>query len=328
MDKSQAWAEFWRTGSLTSFGDRFSKGYEGEIREYWMKVFREVPQRGVIVDFGAGNGALEEIAHDYARTSKHALTMHAFDLAPELPSKFDTPADEGTHWQLQWHAGSRNEDTGLDARSVDLVVGSYAFEYGDDEKSVAETVRILKPGGRAVFLMHHADSKIITGSQVELAVLDEVLAKDGFLNNVRIYLAEFGNIRHAKQFEKFRKSGKGEPLRQKMNEAHQRAVQHCSTENSVKLMTDTSKWMGELAQPPGLFAEKQELLRRWKEVRQYLEANRARLRDMQLARVDDARRQELVERFVAAGATVEAELFHVSDSEAPIGWMFRVLKGS
>lgn len=326
MDKSQAWAEFWRKGSLTSFGDRFSKGYEGEIREYWMKVFGDVPQGGVIVDFGAGNGALEEIAYDYARTSKHALTIHAFDLAPELPSKFDAPVDESADWQLYWHAGSRNEDTGLDADSVDLVVGSYAFEYGDDEKSVAETVRILRPDGRAVFLMHHADSKIITGSQVELAVLDEGLAKNGFLNAVRTYLGEFGSIRYAKQFEKFRKSGKGEPLRQKMNEAHQRAVEKCSTENSVKLMTDISRWMGELAQPPGLFAEKTELLRRWKEIRQYLEANRARLRDMQLARVDAERRQALIERFVAAGATAEAELFHVTDSDAPIGWMFQVVK--
>lgn len=327
MDKSQAWADFWKSGSLTSFGDRFSKGYEGELRDYWSDVFRNAPEGAIIVDFGAGNGALEEIAHSVCKAESKPLTLHAFDLAPQLPARFDTPSSaEG--WQLEWHSGSRNEDTGLPDESVDRVIGNYAFEYGDDEASVAEVARILKPGGRAIFLMHHADSRIITGARVELVVLDEILAKGGFLAKVREYISEFGNIRHAKQFEKFRKSGKGEPLRREMNEKHQAAVKHCTTENAVKLMGDVSQWMGQLLQPPGLFEEKQELIRRWKEVKQFLEANRERLRDMQAAAVDVDRKQRYLDAFNAAGIEGTADVFNVTDSDAPVAWRFKMTKTS
>lgn len=325
MDKSQAWADFWRSGSLTSFGDKFAKGYEGELREHWLGVFRELPANAVVVDFGAGNGALEEIAHAFSRAEKNPLVMHAFDLAPSLPARFES-RDDADGWKLHWHAGARNEETGLDAESVDLVIGNYAFEYGDDEASVAETMRILKPGGKACFLMHHADSNIITGAQVEMAVLDKVLGKGGFLSAVRDYINEFGNIRHPKQFEKFRKSGKGEPFRHRMNEAHQVAVKECTTENAVKLMTDISQWMSQLLQPPGFFEEKRELLHRWREVKQFLEANLERLRDMQAAGVDAVRRDAYIEAFERHGGKAEAVLFHVQEEEIPIGWMFTIRK--
>ena len=325
MDKSQAWADYWKSGSLTSFGDRFARGYEGEIRSFWTRVFSEAPEGAVIVDFGAGNGALEEIAHGVSEEQGKALVVHAFDLAPQLPARFDTPASDN-RWRLEWHAGARNEDTGLPDESVDRVVGNYAVEYGDDQASVNETARILKPGGKAVFLVHYVDSNIITGARVELDVLDEVLAKDGFLSKVREYINEFGNIRHAKQFEKFRKSGRGEPLRHEMNDAHEAAVKHCTTENAVKLMTDVSQWMGQLLQPPGLFEEKPELLRRWKEVKRFLEANRERLRDMQEAAVDDARKQRYLDAFSAVGMRGTASIFTVKDSDAPVAWHLELTK--
>lgn len=327
MDKSRAWADFWKGGSLTSFGDRFAKGYEGEIRQLWLDTFMAAPADAVIVDFGAGNGALEEIAFEASGQREAPLTMHAFDLAPELPARFETP-EKASGWQLEWHPGSRNEDTGLADNSVDLVIGNYAFEYGDDAATVSETARILKPGGRAAFLMHHADSNIIKGAQVELKVLDEVLGKGGFLSVARDYLAEFGNIRHPRQFEKFRKSGKGEPLRQKLNERHGRAVKHCETENAVKLMSDISQWIGQLLQPPGLFEEKQLLIRRLKQVREYLEANRERLKDMQRAAVDEARRDRLLNDFRDHGVDGEASVFNVADSDAPVGWYFNLSRGN
>lgn len=325
MENQDAWARYWRSGSLTSFGDVFSKGYEGELRELWLQFFDELPQSAVVVDLGAGNGALEEIAQKYCAESGSSLTVHAIDMSPTLPSRFKGE-EVATNCEIVWHTGTRNESTGLGDRSVDAVVGNYAFEYGDDEKTIREIGRILKADGRCHFLMHHCKSTIIVGSRVELAILEEEVGKDGFFDAVRDYLREFGDIRKASEFEKLKRSGKAEPYRLRMNEAHQRALKHASTQNSIKLIQDIMTLAGRLVSPPMFFEPKQVLLKRLRELRDEYEGHCLRLRDMQRAGVSEDRMERIVGLFSEQGMTAVAEAYFVSESDIPVGWRVRVAR--
>lgn len=319
MQKQDAWARFWRGGSLTSFGDKFAKGYEGDLRALWTAFFTELPDAAIVVDFGAGNGALEEVAQKYCAEQRRKFTMHAIDLAPSLPAHFKVN-DNQDLCAIQWHSATANEATGLKDDSVDAVIGNYAFEYGDDEKTIAEIARILKPDGRCQFLMHHIDSNIIRSSKVELDVLDAELEKGGFVDAVRDYLREFGDVRKPGQFEKMKQSGKAEPYRKKMNETHLRAVHRAKTENSTLLIQQIMQWTSQLVAPPMFYEPKQILLDRLREIREELQANRSRLRDMQNAAVDEQRVQNILKHFNEHGLPASAEAFYVSDEPAVVGW--------
>lgn len=325
MQKQDAWARFWQGGSLTSFGDRFASGYSGDIRELWQEFFRTLPDGAAIVDFGAGNGALEEIAEAFSIESGKPFTLHAIDLAPVRPARFVSQAADAP-CRVVWHAATPNEATGLAAGSIDAVVGNYAIEYGNDDKTVDEIARILKAGGRGQFLVHHHASNIIRNSAVELEVLDAELAKGGFIDAVRDYLREFGDIRKPAQFEKLKQSGKAEPYRLRMNEMHQKALRHATTQNATVLIQQIMQWTGQLVSPPAFFQPKQVLLDRLREVRAELAANRSRLRDMQSAAVDDARLQRILELFGARGMRADAQPFYVKEEETVVGWRLNVTR--
>lgn len=325
MQKQDAWARFWQSGSLTSFGDRFASGYSGEIRDLWQDFFKTLPDRAEIVDFGAGNGALEEIAEAFSAANSKPMTLHAIDLAPTLPARFRSQS-EGTSCSINWHASTPNESTGLATGSIDAVIGNYAIEYGDDGKTVDEIARILKAGGQGRFLMHHHESNIIRNSAVELDVLDAELAKGGFIDAVRDYLREFGDIRKPSQFEKLKRSGKAEPYRLRMNETHQQALRRASTRNATLLIEQIMKWTGQLVSPPAFFEPRQALLERLHEVRTELNANRSRLRDMQQAAVDRERMERILERFRANELRASTKPFHVKEEETVVGWQVDIAR--
>lgn len=319
MQKQDAWARYWRGGSLTSFATRFSQGYEGEVRKLWTDFFASLPDGAVIADLGAGNGALEEIADALAAETSRRITVHAIDLAADLPAS-RVPRKSDSMCKIIWHTSTQNEATGLPDASVDGVTGSYAIEYGDDARTVCEILRILKPDGRGRFLMHYADSALINDARNELDVLEALLAKNAFLDTVRDYLREFGDVRKPGQLEKLKRSGKAEPYRHRMNEAHATAAANVKTANAEELIRQVSGWIGQLVSPPMFFEPKQVLMERLKDVRQELQANQLRLLDMQHARVDQDRLAQIAARFEEGGFHVQHELCEFPGSPVPVGW--------
>lgn len=325
MRKQDAWAQFWRGGSLTSFGSRFAQGYEGEVRELWTEFFESLPDDAIIADLGAGNGALEEIASRYCESSGRKMTVHAFDLAPSLPEAFKGER-ASDRCRIIWHTSTRNESTGLDDRSIDAVTSSYAYEYGDDELTAHEILRILKPSGRCRFLMHYAGSKIISGSRNELAVLQAEMRKGGFFDAVRDYLREFGDIRKPSQFQKMKASGKAEKFRKRMNDAHLEVVKLIETEHAASLVEDIMKWTGQLVSPPGFFQPKDVLLDQLRGIREEYQASISRLTDMQGAAVNEERLARIAGYFAEGGMSMEYDLCTFSDAPAPVGWKVDVRK--
>lgn len=320
MHKTDAWTAFWQKGSLTSFGDRFSKGYQGQVRELWRSFFATLPRGAVIVDLGAGNGALEEIAEEVAKERELAFEMHAFDLAARLPARYKGKGAESA-FALHWHAGVANENTGLPVASVDAITGSFAFEYGDEAATIAELARILKPAGCCQFLMHCSGSTLLLNGADELGVLEEQLKKDGFLDRVKEFLIAAGGLKKPGAFDKLRRSGKLEPLRIRINEAHDAAVRKATRETSVLLLETIMRWVGPLVTLPMILEPKKILLERLKEVRVELSANKARLLDMQRAEVDADRMQRILGLFKEAHMRPAAEHYFVDDSEVPVGWL-------
>lgn len=321
MPDPKAWGNYWRSGALTTFGDKAT--YQGELRDFWTQFFDMLPADAVLLDLGAGNGALEEILQAYCEEKQKTLTVHAVDAAPIAPQ---VKTSVHSRCKVQWHPQTLNESTGLDAASVDAVIGSYAFEYGDEAATVAEISRVLKDVGKCRFLMHHAASGLIVDSAGELAVLDSALGAGGMFENTHAFLREFGHIQKPAQLDKLRKTGSAEPFLKRLDQALARASEHATTPNSRALLDTLARGTASLIRPPLLFEPKQTLLGYLDNARHEYLANRARLRDMQRAAVDERRMERIQRLFNEKSMKVTAEPFLVSRFSEPVGWSVNVTR--
>lgn len=321
MSDPGAWGNYWRSGALTTFGDKAT--YQGELREFWTQYFDTHEHGAVLLDLGAGNGALEEILRAYCEERRKHMTVHAVDAAAIAPQVNPEP---GSCCVVVWHPQTLNESTGLDDGSVDGVIGSYAFEYGDEAATVGEIARVLKKGGKCRFLMHHAASGLIVDSGGELAVLDSALGRDGMFEQTQAFLREFGNIHKPAQLEKLRKSGATEPFLKRLDLALSRASVHAVTPNARALLNTLAQGTGSLVRPPLLFESKQTLLGYLENARREYQANRARLRDMQNAAVDEERMSVIVRLLSEQDMQANAQLFRVPGFSDPVGWCVDVVR--
>lgn len=77
------------------------------------------------------------------------------------------------------------EDLPFADETFDCVVSQYALEYSDVEASTLAVKRVLKPGGKARFILHSSDSTPVQSSRQELKVLHEILDDIGITRLLR-----------------------------------------------------------------------------------------------------------------------------------------------
>jgi SAM-dependent methyltransferase len=71
------------------------------------------------------------------------------------------------------------------AATFDGASSQFGIEYADTRAALQELGRVLKPGGRALMLIHHADSVITRQTADQIAAYDAVLGKSGAIRHAR-----------------------------------------------------------------------------------------------------------------------------------------------
>ena len=158
---ADAWSNYWRKGFLTTFVGEAQEDHSDVTREFWEAAFAKVPAGGTIVDLGAGNGAILDLACAYFKQHDRAVNLIAVDYADV------TSASEfySQHPEVAVLNNTGIEQTGIDSESVDLCVSRFGFEYAEPAAAAQEVSRILKPGGAFQALIHHAASVVALRSK-------------------------------------------------------------------------------------------------------------------------------------------------------------------
>ncbi len=170
------WTRYWATGALSSLPEVYGDPAEGPPAAVWRRELASLGDRARILDLGCGNGAVALLAAHTAAERGACWEIHGVDLAAIDPARAVSGRYRDAVSGVTFHPATPMSATPFAGGYFDLVAGQFAIEYGDPPRVLAEVSRVLRPGGRAAFVVHLQESAVVATARVELAQLREVLA--------------------------------------------------------------------------------------------------------------------------------------------------------
>ena len=154
LEEETDWTLHWDTGrALADEKDAFILE-----KEPWRDFFESLRARSPnarVLDIGSGNMAVSL----FAQGIWSGFDLRAIDRADIHPEQF--PQSD----KIQFRRANV-EQSGYPDKSFDAVTGRYALEYTKTDRSFLELARILQPGGRGLFLLHHRDSTFVRNARL------------------------------------------------------------------------------------------------------------------------------------------------------------------
>jgi len=181
------WEAYYRGGALASCPLGPGMDYTQELREVWVEFFSVLRDGARILDVGTGNGAIALIASQTAAAAGRTFEIHGSDLARIDPVR-DVMNGADLFRGVQFHPAVATEQLPFESEGFDAVSGQYALEYTDLSRSLPEIRRILRKGGCAQFVLHHADSVVARSARESLAQTALVLTETNVLRLLRRWL--------------------------------------------------------------------------------------------------------------------------------------------
>lgn len=181
------WESYFRGGAIAACPSGSDTNYTRELRDVWSHFFSRLASGARILDIGTGNGAIPLIARQTAQSFERTFEIHGADLARINPSR-DVADGARLFAGITFHPGVAAENLPFEPASVTAITGQYALEYTDMPLSLAQVMRVLKPGCDAQFIMHHADSMLVQRARASLRHSDMVLKNTSVYRKLRRFL--------------------------------------------------------------------------------------------------------------------------------------------
>jgi len=143
---------------------------ESTSQAAYKRHIHERPESKDVLEYGCGRGSA---AFDLAAAGAHVTGIDISDVAIDLASQ--RGAELGLTERLRFCVMDA-EQLGFEDASFDLVCGSAILHHLDLERAYAEIARVLRPGGRAVFveaLGHNPLINLYRRRTPELRTVDE-----------------------------------------------------------------------------------------------------------------------------------------------------------
>ena len=147
------WSVFWQSDQLQSCMPVSEPGASDRLLSTWQEFFNSLSAGARILDLGTGNGSLASQAVTASKSKTERFSIHGVDLADIDPSRFVSSAASLLE-EITFHPRTAMEKLPFADSYFDAVVSQYALEYSQIDKSLAESLRVLRPQGRFRFLLH------------------------------------------------------------------------------------------------------------------------------------------------------------------------------
>lgn len=165
-----AWDQYWRDGRLASCGGEGGVNYQPAIAEGWRRFFASLSDGARVLDICTGNGAVARLAAETARLRKLKVTIDAVDAALINPAGIGPDAH-----MIRFSPRTPAENLPFPDASFDVIVGQYAIEYTDIERTLNELNRVSQRTARVRFVTHASGSHVVQGAARQLADVERLL---------------------------------------------------------------------------------------------------------------------------------------------------------
>jgi SAM-dependent methyltransferase len=182
------WETYYRSGAIATCPMGPGTSYTLELRDLWLEYFSGLARGARVLDVGTGNGAITLLAQEAGRARDLRLEIHGADLATIDPPRH-VPDGATLFAGITFHPNMPCERLGFADGHFDAVSGQYALEYTDTTRALAEIHRVLRPGGAALFVLHHKHSVLIRNASESLAQGALVLDDTKILRKLRRHAA-------------------------------------------------------------------------------------------------------------------------------------------
>lgn len=147
--QARAWSAFWQEQGGDS---RCLAHAEADLRrtleDHWTAFAASLPPGAGILDIGCGAGLVGR----NLLAARPDLRITGVDLA-QVPA----PSDP----RIELLPATPMERLPFQDEMFDAAVSQYGFEYGDVAGAAREAARVLKPGARFSFVVHHSGSPMV-----------------------------------------------------------------------------------------------------------------------------------------------------------------------
>lgn len=174
-DSTFAWDQYWRDGRLASCGGEGGATYQPVIAEGWRQFFATVPDAARILDVCSGNGAVARLVAEVASTRNIRVIIEAVDAADLHPTGTSPGSD-----MIRYSPRTPAEHLPFPDASFDVIVGQYAIEYTDLERTLAELHRVGRHRAKLRFVTHAAGSIVVQEAKRQLADTDRLMQTSVF----------------------------------------------------------------------------------------------------------------------------------------------------
>ena len=169
-----AWTRYWLAGHGESFAPESGTGFDPTA--LWHEYFAAFPNGAKLLDLATGGGYVVRLAIAAGTSSNRTYEIHGVDLADiaGLRPRLGPSGQCTLHLQ-----GNVNLNALPFGDAVfDGATSQFGIEYADRNAAAMEAVRVLKPAGRSLFLMHHAGSAIVKAAAARLRAHRRVIPDD------------------------------------------------------------------------------------------------------------------------------------------------------
>jgi SAM-dependent methyltransferase len=162
---AEAWTEFWRDQNDISGCCAGAPEVQRPIHDHWNRQARDLPAGSRVLDLCCGSGAA---ALALVEANPH-VRVTGVDFAA-VPANADP--------RIELLASMRIESLPFADSSFDGAISQFGFEYSAVELASRELARVLRPGARISFLVHHSEARIATDSRTHRRAIEAICGRE------------------------------------------------------------------------------------------------------------------------------------------------------
>jgi SAM-dependent methyltransferase len=168
-DPSWIWSRYWGGGQR----ECCVGGQVLDLSGFWRARFASFADGAKLLDLATGAGQVTEFAMAAGEEMGRAFSVVGVDVADIPPA----PKNARVRGTARLIGNTPLESLPFADATYDGITSQFGIEYADRAKAVAEAARVLKPGGRGAFVLHHAEGAIGQDCAARLAAFASVVGE-------------------------------------------------------------------------------------------------------------------------------------------------------